>query len=222
MVNKSAKKAIQRRLSGALLYWTIRLYSGTFRLVVENENSLMRCLKTGSPVLLCCYHQQFFAAVRYGEKFREYQPSVMISQSDDGELAARVAQHCGWMPVRGSSSRGGAAALRHMIRNLKTRHLGAHIVDGPQGPARVVKPGAIQMAHMAGATIIPFYVKADRAWHFNSWDRFFIPKPFSTVVLRFGEMLRFETTKDSPELEKQRKLLETAMDEENNHLIIQG
>lgn len=218
MIKKSAKKAIQRRLSGAMLYWTIRLYSGTLRLIVENENILKGCLNAETPVLLCCYHQQFFAAIRYCEKFREHRPSVMISRSDDGEVAARVAQHCGWTVERGSSSRGGIAALKNMIRNLKTYKLGAHIVDGPQGPAGIVKPGAIQIAHMAGAKILPFYTRADRAWYFNSWDRFFIPKPFATVVLRFGDVLTFERTKGNNVFEKQRKQLETAMQEENEQL----
>lgn len=219
---KSTQKAVQRRLSSDFLYRLISLYSRTFRLVVENEMQWQNYLKNGPPVLLCCYHQQFFAGIRYCKKFRRYRPSVMISQSDDGELAARIAQHCGWTPVRGSSTRGGIAALRHMVRNLRTHRMGAHIVDGPQGPAGIVKPGTIQMAHMAGAVIVPFYTRANRAWFFNSWDRFFIPKPFSTVVLRFGEAMPVENlNKQKNGIEQKRRQLEDRMKQESTALRIE-
>ena len=57
-----------------------------------------------------------------------------------------------------------------MITHLKTHKFAAHILDGPQGPIGKVKPGAIKIAHKSGALIVPFYVVADNAWYFNSWD----------------------------------------------------
>jgi lysophospholipid acyltransferase (LPLAT)-like uncharacterized protein len=135
----------------------------------------------------------------------------MISRSIDGEIIAGVARRTGWDPVRGSSSRGGKDALTAMIDKLKERKIAAHIVDGPRGPIGKIKPGAIRLAQMGGAVIVPFYTSADRAWYFNSWDRFMIPKPFSNVTLRFGDIFPLKQTMSEEEFEQQRLHLEKIM-----------
>ncbi|MEJ2691248.1 MAG: hypothetical protein P8130_15165 [Deltaproteobacteria bacterium] len=45
------------------------------------------------------------------------------------------------------------------------------------------------MAKSTGALIVPAYAIPERAWYFKSWDRFCLPKPFSKVTLRFGDMI---------------------------------
>jgi len=69
----------------------------------------------------------------------------------------------------------------------------AFIVDGPKGPSGIVKAGAIRLAHAADAVIVPFSVSAEKAWYFNSWDKFLLPKPFSKVFLRFEEIIKFDS-----------------------------
>ncbi|MEJ2655991.1 MAG: hypothetical protein P8012_02195, partial [Desulfobacterales bacterium] len=94
---------------------------------------------------------------------------------------------------------------------LRKNKLAAHIVDGPKGPSGVVKPGVIRLAHAANAVVVPFSVSAKKAWYFNSWDKFLLPKPFSKVTLRFREMIKFERVKDREILERQRMRLEKVM-----------
>ena len=98
-----------------------------------------------------------------------------------------------------------------MVANLKKSKLSGHIVDGPRGPSGVVKPGVIRLAHATNAVIVPFYVFAENSWHFNSWDKFLLPKPFSKVGLRFDKMIHLKKTKDKNLFEKQRKQLEDIM-----------
>lgn len=193
------------------LYRFIRLYAGTFRLTVENEQDWIAHVENGGSVLLCAWHQQFFAAIRHFRCYRRFNPRIMISRSKDGEMIAGVAQRTGWLPVRGSSSRGGREAMHDVIGGLKRSRLAGHVVDGPRGPAGQVKAGVIRMAHATGAAIVPFYVLAEKAWYFNSWDRFMLPKPFSRVVLRFDTMVNFEPTTDAKLFEAQRRDLETVM-----------
>ena len=135
----------------------------------------------------------------------------MISRSADGELIAGVAERTGWNPVRGSSSSGGMQALDEMIERVRLTGLGAHIVDGPKGPAGRVKPGLIRLAQAAEAAIVPFYVTADRCWFVNSWDRFMIPKPGARVSLRFADPIHLESTSDAELLERQRQSIEAVM-----------
>ena len=199
-------KGVQR-----LLYVLIRWYSKTFRLRVLNEDAWLSHLKNGERVLLCVWHQQFFSAIRYFKKYERYRPSLMISQSRDGEVVAGVAALTGWNPVRGSSSKGGKSALKGMIQALKRNGLAGHIVDGPRGPIGHVKAGAIRLATEADAHIVPCYTEADRAWFFNSWDRFFIPKPFSTVTIRFDDPQKPDLPESESDFETCRQELENRM-----------
>jgi len=205
------KDLLTTRLFLAFLYRFIRLYSFTFRLRIENEEEWLAYFNQGGTVVLCAWHQQFFSAIRYFQKYRDLNPSIMISKSRDGEIIAGVAERSGWHTVRGSSSRGGAEALRTIIGRFGKSRLVGHIVDGPRGPAGKVKAGVIRLAHAADAAIIPFYTSADRAWYFNSWDNFFLPKPFSEVKISFDHMIRFKATEDNEEFEGQRTQLEKTM-----------
>lgn len=194
-----------------LLYRFCRVYSWTFHLKLENEKEWMDHYKAGGTVLLCTWHQQFFSAIYPFQNYRNYSPSLMISQSNDGDIVAGIAKRSGWIPVRGSSSKDGKKALQGMIANLKMHRLAAHVVDGPRGPIGVVKAGTIRLSHETDAAIVPFFVSAEKAWLFNSWDRFLLPKPFSKVSLQFGSMIKFDKTADKVEFEAQRRQLEAIM-----------
>ena len=193
------------------LYFFIRFYSLTFRFKVENEKGWKDFHEDGGAVLLCTWHQHFFGAIRHFQNYRRYEPGLMISKSKDGHIIAAVAKKSGWVPVRGSSSRGGLEAMRNLITLLKKTRLAGHIVDGPRGPAGEVKAGVIRISHATDAVIVPFYVHADKAWYFKSWDRFMLPKPFSRGTLIFDEMIKFSETTDDSEFEKQRLHLQQVM-----------
>jgi lysophospholipid acyltransferase (LPLAT)-like uncharacterized protein len=210
-MSKRIDAVITSRPFLAFLYRFIRAYAWTFRLEVENEAPWMAYHRNGGRVLLCTWHQQFFAAIRHFQNYRDHRPGLIISRSKDGEIIAGVASRSGWEPVRGSSSRGGLKAMVDLIEKLRQTRLAGHIVDGPQGPASVIKNGLIWIAHAADAVIVPFYIFADRAWYFKSWDRFMLPKPFSRVRLRFGEMIRLAATDDEAEFEAQRVQVEKIM-----------
>lgn len=213
-MNTVLRNFMGSRLAHQLLYRLVRAYAATYRLTVAGETEWMAHLRGGGRVLLCAWHQQFFAAIRHFRNYRSYNPALMISRSRDGEIIAGVAALTGWKPVRGSSSRGGRSALQEMIGRLRRDRLAGHIVDGPRGPAGIVKPGVIRLALEAGAVIVPFYVEADRAWFFNSWDRFFIPKPFARVNLRFDRMIFPAAPETDADFEDQRRTLETVMREQ--------
>jgi lysophospholipid acyltransferase (LPLAT)-like uncharacterized protein len=204
-------KTIKSRWFQRFFYHFIRLYSWTFRFSVENEEEWMTHLKKGGRVLLCTWHQQFFSAIRYFRDYKAYAPALMISQSMDGDIIAGIAKQSGWFPVRGSSSKRGKESLKEMIDRLKMTGLAGHIMDGPRGPMGKVKAGAVQLALLADAVIVPFYVKADRAWFFKSWDKFFIPKPFARVTLTYDRMIHLFQPASEHDFETQRQKIEDIM-----------
>lgn len=193
------------------LYYLIQVYSWTLRLRIENDKPWLDHLQQGGRVILCCWHQQFFSAIRHFKNYAAYHPALMISQSQDGDIIARIAEKTGWHTVRGSSSRDGSRALREMISSLKASGFVAHVVDGPKGPAGIVKAGIVSLAQAGDALVVPFYATADRAWFFNSWDRFMLPKPFTRVTLRFGDMLCLTSDDVEDGFDRQRLRLQDIM-----------
>ncbi|HMR08074.1 MAG TPA: lysophospholipid acyltransferase family protein [Polyangiaceae bacterium] len=116
-------------------------------------------------------------------------PAVaLVSLSKDGQLQHGVQRMLGVRSVRGSSSRGGATALRALVRALKRQ--GADVlmaVDGPRGPARQAKAGAVRAALRSGALLVPVGSWARRAVVLRgSWDQFVVPLPFTHVVIAIG------------------------------------
>ncbi|MGM0451889.1 MAG: lysophospholipid acyltransferase family protein [Thermodesulfobacteriota bacterium] len=207
----NTKSLLRSKLFIRVVYRSIRLYSLLFRLRVENEQPWRSHLEKGGRVLLCVWHQQFFSLIRYYRAYKPHGPSLMISQSADGDLIAGVANLTGWHTVRGSSSRGGQTARGQMVDRLRQTGLAAHILDGPRGPFGVVKRGAVEIARDAGAVMVPVFVSAESAWVFHSWDRFFIPKPFSKVRIRYGDMISVAAIADRDGVEKKRRQLESLM-----------
>ncbi len=116
----------------------------------------------------------------------------MISQHRDGELIAKTVEYFGYAAARGSTTRGGGAALRLMMRELRGGSDIGFTPDGPRGPARVVQPGCIAAAGMSGVPIVPMAIGVDRAWKLNTWDRFVVPKPFSRALIAYGEPIEIE------------------------------
>ena len=132
------------------------------------------------PTIFTFWHSILLMAAH---RFRHKDIAILISQSFDGELIARTAERLGFVAVRGSSSRGGAVALRGMTQAYAEGHRCAFTADGPRGPAQQAKAGPVHMAELTGARWLgAFHAQPASAWHLHTWDGFVIPKPFTTVT----------------------------------------
>jgi lysophospholipid acyltransferase (LPLAT)-like uncharacterized protein len=131
--------------------------------------------------------------------------------SKDGEILAAYIARFGIEPVRGSSSRGGRAALIAMKRALDRGAVCAITPDGPRGPRYALQPGILKLAQLADARIMPVHIRFSKAWRLKSWDAFIIPKPFARVEVTF-DTLRNVSRDESPErFERHRDELEAVM-----------
>jgi len=196
-----------------LFYRILRFYLSLLRIRVVGEEIALGCLADYGRLVVAVWHQRFLPALAYVTKFKYFKPIVMISQSRDGELAARLANRLGLVTVRGSSSRGGTTAMLAITEALKENPVVIHIVDGPTGPKGVVKPGLISMAQMSGAVILPIIISAEKAWILGSWDRFMIPKPFSEVTIEWGQPFAVPRDLDPARHEELRREIEKSLAE---------
>jgi lysophospholipid acyltransferase (LPLAT)-like uncharacterized protein len=191
----------------------IKLFSFTYKVKIVDSKNERDLLENEKSLIYAGWHQWLFPGITFFAKRKPI--AIMISRSRDGEFISRIVRFFGWYPIGGSSSRGGGKAFRKMRELTQHRYKIAHIVDGPKGPPGVVKPGVVRIAHATGIPILPTSTSPQEKWVFNSWDRFMIPKPFSRVIIKFGNAIYVEPGQDKNELEKKRSLIQQKLEELN-------
>ncbi len=166
--------------------WLLRL---TLRLrVVDPEGTLSK--KEPLPSIIVVWHNRLLFAPLLTPRRRRRRIAILASDSRDGEYAARYMRFFGFVPVRGSSSKGGARALRILKKQLASGLSVALTPDGPRGPKYQVQPGVVALAQMTGCPILPISLNAPRRWQLKGWDRTQIPKPFSRVDFMIGSPIQ--------------------------------
>lgn len=207
---KDVKYLLLNKFLTSLIYHLFNLYAKTLRVQYDGIRTIQEYLNNGGRVIIASWHQRFFGGFFLPKIFKQ-SPCIMISQSRDGDFISSIVERIGWIPVRGSSSRGGKNALKQMIEVVMHQGIGGHIVDGPKGPPHVIKPGLIALAQYSAAAICPGFVSYENAWTFNSWDRFMVPKPFSRVLFRTGSLIFVPDKMDEYRFDTFRRELETEL-----------
>jgi lysophospholipid acyltransferase (LPLAT)-like uncharacterized protein len=186
------------------------LYSCRVIKVEGREKEVEALEQSQGKAVYATWHQRVIFHARH---LAHTNLTVMVSQSRDGEYAIRLVSLFGHTTVRGSSTRGGSLALKKLTQIVKEGGRGGILADGPIGPARKAKIGAVIMAHKAQAPLITVTWGADRCWVINSWDRFMMPKPFARVIIYYPEPIWIPPSADSKELGDYRRLLEERLNQ---------
>ncbi|MCC6215751.1 MAG: DUF374 domain-containing protein [Polyangiaceae bacterium] len=161
------------------LAWFLRAWVASLRVTVVCDPRAL-----AGPRVLAFLHAQQLALLAVG---RPRQTHALVSWSADGALQAELLAAFGLGVARGSSTRGGAAGLRALVRRLRAGEDAAFAVDGPRGPAGRVKPGALAAARLGRAALIPVAVAASRRFGVRArWESFEVPWPFSRVAIVLG------------------------------------
>ena len=126
--------------------------------------------------------------------------TLLISQHRDAHWLKQAAHFLGFNVVRGSSTRGGASAIRKLKQQSRLTSL-AITPDGPQGPRREMAMGPIFLASRLQMPLVCVGVGYDRPWRLGTWDRFAIPKPFSKARIVMGPKIYFPKKLKRDELE---------------------
>jgi lysophospholipid acyltransferase (LPLAT)-like uncharacterized protein len=182
---KKIKLLLLKKLAKAI----IQSIMFSSRIRISGQENVAALQKENLPLIYIFWHRHILFVIH---KFKNSGARPLISLSSDGELVAAVAEEFGMNPIRGSSSKGGARAfllMAHCVQNEKAAVL--ITADGPKGPARKVKEGAVQLAVKTGAYIIPISWSGSRVKVLKkSWDHFMLPLPFGRIHFAFGQPLR--------------------------------
>ena len=181
---QSRLKRFQVAAIAAIGYPLVAVLARTLRLHVEGREHMEAVTTSGRPYIVSFWHGRILPLSLY---FRGRGIVVITSENFDGEWIARIIGRLGYRTARGSSSRNARAATLQLLRDIRAGRSTAFTLDGPRGPARVAKPGAVWLAGATGAPLLPIHAECERSWSLRSWDRTQIPRPFSRVHMVVGQ-----------------------------------
>jgi lysophospholipid acyltransferase (LPLAT)-like uncharacterized protein len=178
-------------VAGAAVGAFLRAWRMTLRSEVRNQAARdQRCV-------VAVWHGRFVGVLL--ENF-DSRLITMASLSADGAFAAGACRMVGLRVARGSGSRGGRAALDVMSDALAAGAPAAGLtVDGPKGPWRQVKPGAVALALRHQLPLVPATFSSRRVVALRSWDHMVLPRPFTRSVVMYGEPWTPDQLRKDPE-----------------------
>lgn len=189
----------------------VRALGATWRYTALDHPEFTAARQAGQKVIYCLWHSGLLPLAYW---HRDERIAVLVSTHRDGELIARIIESLGFDTARGSSTRGGDAGVRQLLRHARRGMDLAVTPDGPRGPAEEVKDGVVYVAARVGLPVVPLVAAADRAWVGRSWDRFRVPLPFARVAVAHGAPIRVSLDAAVGEAaEAARRTIETAMHE---------
>lgn len=211
---KTRRFTLRQRISLWFISWTgylaIALIGPTLRCSISWEEPPSPPDATyEKAVIYAFWHRAVFAAAWL---WRKIGIAVMVSRSFDGEYIARTIAKLGFVPVRGSSSRGGGSALLGLRKHLEQGMPVAFTIDGPRGPKNVAKPGPVLLSRASALPMAAFYVAIDDAWSLNTWDALVIPKPFSKALVRVSRKMRVPADANDAQMAEFHKQLQAALE----------
>lgn len=216
-MNRPGSQRLSDRLLIAVVPWVasmiIRVLYRSMSIEMLGEERITAIWKKGEYFISPFWHEQLLLMIKC---YRGPGVKILISASKDGELIARTMELFGHGTIRGSSSRGGAAALRSLVQAGKEPFDLGITPDGPRGPRRQIKEGVVHLARLTGRGVVPLAFVCSRGHRFSSWDRFLLPSPFSRGVYSFGEPIHYQRGEDPEDF---RKRLLQAMDDNEREAI---
>lgn len=162
----------------------VRLWGRSLRFELSDEDR-RHATKRDEPIAIVLWHNRLFLAAEFVRRFRQGRPAyALVSASRDGAWLHAFFATVGLRTVRGSSSRLGREAASALVEVLRAGHDIGITPDGPRGPCYDLKPGGLIVARRTRAPLLLLGGEFSSAWQLRSWDRFYLPKPFSRVRLR--------------------------------------
>jgi lysophospholipid acyltransferase (LPLAT)-like uncharacterized protein len=196
---KHARRAVGKKLVDWLGRAALSLLSRTWRTIPLDAENLAAARGPGGGHFIALWHGRMVLGLQ-SHAHRSWR--VLVSPSPDGEISQSLLKSFGYVPIRGSSSRGGARALREMVETLRGGMVVIVTPDGPRGPRHSMNSGLAWMARATGHAILPMGFACDRGWRMRSWDRFTIPKPWARVAMVYGTPIRVARGATPEDLER--------------------
>lgn len=207
------KRVLQSETLRRLFCWLaslyIRLAYNTSRWTVVGGDIPKRFWDEGKPFILGFWHGRLLLMPYCWDHRKTIY--MLISEHRDGQLIAHTVGHFGIKWAAGSSTRGGAQALRIMVKALKQGDYVGITPDGPRGPRMRASDGVVNVARLSGVPVIPAAFGTTRGRCLSTWDRFLLAWPFGRGIIVWGDPIRVDRKAGSEALELARRQVEDGL-----------
>ena len=201
---------VMLQLGPAVAFFLIKFLQWTMTIKEVNGEGIRRLWERGESAIGVFWHGRLLMTpLVYGGGGLK----ILVSRHRDGELVTRTVRHFGLGTIRGSSTRGGIAGIKGLVRALQNGYDVAIAPDGPRGPRCKVQLGVIQVAKLSGRPIFPFTFSATPRKTLHTWDRFILPFPFSRGVFVWGDPIWVDHTEGEKGMERKAIFLEKKLQE---------
>jgi lysophospholipid acyltransferase (LPLAT)-like uncharacterized protein len=206
---KESNRNILRKVGNILLPFIVDLLLLTVKVKLNKSKDELK----GKNFIAAFWHGKMLIGWHL---FRKNNPAAIVSTSKDGELLTRVLKHWDYDLVRGSSSKGGKEALQILIEKALEGKAIVVTPDGPLGPAKKFKAGAVIVAQRTLKPLLLTGIGYEKSVKLKSWDEFEIPYPFSRVYVEFSEPVLIEQNLSYDETSEAIKKMEDKLNELTN------
>jgi len=209
----AARRALRSDWLRRRLCWLIHLYirfvHWTSHWTVEGEAIPRGLRREGKPFILAFWHGRMLMIPLAWQQLAPMH--MLISGHRDGRIIADAVRYFGIDSIAGSSTAGGTAALRAMVRHVRRGDCVGITPDGPNGPAMHATTGIVAAAKLARVPIIPITYATSRRRILATWDRFHLPFPWSRGVYLWGEAIAVPEALVEAAVERWRRSIEERM-----------
>lgn len=188
----------------------VRGYGKTLRVAVQDPAAILQAAVL-PPCIFLVWHNRILGLPSVLPRPLLRQMSFLASRSKDGGYTATLLAHFGVRAVRGSSSRGGAMALRAMRAHLVAGRSLWITPDGPRGPRYEPHDGALWLASSSGCPLVLVTLNTRCHWEAKSWDGFQVPLPFSRAQFQLSERIAVAASMTAASLPQWRELVRTRL-----------
>ena len=209
VIKKLSRNTVARSIACWLGVQYIRMVDRTSFWKFESELGPEQFLRENIPFIACFWHGRLMMmGSNWSQRSTLY---MLISNHADGKLIACIIRRLGFKTLGVSSKKSGNSPMRSMLRVLKEGNCVGFTPDGPRGPRMRAKLGAIVLARLSGAPIVPTAFSSTRRKLFNSWDKFLFARMFSQGVFLWGNPIWVPKDADDAEMERLRQILEDSL-----------
>ena len=208
-IKNLSRNGVSRGAVSWLASLAVRLAAGTGKWRIVGLEYPQQFWQSGKPFIACFWHGRLMMMSHTWRTDQEFH--MLISSHADGQLISQTINRLGFKSLAGSTKRGGAEALRAMVRVIKDGGSVGITPDGPRGPRMRANTGAVALARLSGAPILPLAFGTSRRRVMSSWDRFVLALPFGRGVFVWGEPIQVPRDADQRQIEIARAQLEAAL-----------
>ena len=176
-------------------YFVLSFIYKTNKFEIHGEEYFQKAKNENRPLLLCVWHGRMLFPIFYVIK-NKIKAWALASPHQDGAIMGNILSKWGVKIITGSSNMQSKNAIQnmHKIFENDNKAIIAITNDGPKGPRHQAKIKSLEIAKQYNAQIITISGDSTKKWIFNTWDKFYLPKPFGKIIINIAPVYDINTS----------------------------